>query len=184
MATPRDRDVLALVAINVAGGMAVLGSYAYELASYPALRGAMWGGVPDWLRPWYVASMLMATAGYFAFTYFIVFCLDPHRTRVGGSLGYRALLWIYAGILVPSALWMPLTVAVLQQPSALLWLATRLVLAITGASSIALIAALATIRPQTPRWAHRLALAGSIAFAVQTALLDALVWPAYFPAQG
>jgi hypothetical protein len=33
-----------------------------------------------------------------------------------------------------------------------------------------------------PTWAYSMALLGSVAFAIQTALLDAVVWPAYFPA--
>jgi hypothetical protein len=178
------RESLVLIGINVFGGIAVLGSYASGLMTHPELGGSLWGDVPSWLRPWYSVSMLLATAGYFAFTHFTVFCLDPSGARIGDSLGYRALQWIYAGILAPSALWMPLTFAMLEQPSALLWVAIRVVLAITGASSIALVAALAAIQPRSPRWAHRLAVAGTVAFAVQTALLDALVWPAYFPFHG
>jgi hypothetical protein len=38
------------------------------------------------------------------------------------------------------------------------------------------------VRPSPPLLAHRLAVAGSLAFCFQTAILDAVVWPAFFPA--
>jgi hypothetical protein len=178
---PRPVDEkLALAAVNVLGGIAVLGSYAYGILGYPELRASFWGGVPDWLRPWYVASMLLATAGYLCFTYFFALRTDPRAVRIGQSLRYRTLVWIYAGILLPSALWMPLTVRVLEDPRPWAWLATRTVLAITGVSSLALVAVLAAMRPRVPRVSYGLAVAGSVAFSIQTAVLDAIVWPAYF----
>jgi hypothetical protein len=42
--------------------------------------------------------------------------------------------------------------------------------------------ALLTLRPRQPVWAYGLAVIGCMAFCVQTALLDAWVWPAFFPA--
>jgi hypothetical protein len=50
-----------------------------------------------------------------------------------------------------------------------------------GISSLALVCSIASVRPAGPAWARALALVGALAFAVQTALLDALVWPHYFP---
>jgi hypothetical protein len=44
-----------------------------------------------------------------------------------------------------------------------------------------LLTALLWLQPSTPKLSYRLAVFGSIAFAFQTAVLDALVWPAYFP---
>ena len=45
-------------------------------------------------------------------------------------------------------------------------------------------AALLALRPRQPRWAYWLAVAGSLPFALQTAVLDALLWPAFFPSGG
>jgi hypothetical protein len=45
-----------------------------------------------------------------------------------------------------------------------------------------MVAALIALQPREPRAAYALAVAGSVAFSIQTALLDALIWPAYFPA--
>lgn len=167
--------------INFAGGSAVLASYVYGLASNPLARGAIWGGVPDSLRPLYTVSMLLAAAGYFAFTYFVLFRLDPVELRIAGRLRYRALCVLYALILVPSALWMPLTFAMIASPSGALWLAIRLVLATVGIGSAGLLACLGAIRAPESRGARALAIAGGAAFCFQTAVLDALVWPAFFP---
>jgi len=174
-----DKGALAL--INLLCGALVLGSYAYYLASYPASRSNLWGNVPDELRPAYTVSMLLATAGYFAFSYFVFFRIDPGVARVSGMYGYRMFLWIYTGILLPSALWMPLTFRMFDAPTWGLWIAIRLVLALVGVSSLLLVWAIATVRPADPSWVRAVALLGAIAFAIQTALLDGLVWPYYFP---
>jgi len=172
----------ALLWINVLGGVAVLGSYAYGLASNPLTRGEVWGGVPDALRPLYTINMFLAAAGYFAFSYFVFFRLDPATTRIAGRLGFGAFPILYALILLPSALWMPLTFEMLEVPSTGLWWAIRLTLAAVGVGSLGLLAALLSVRAPGAVWARRAAVLGCAAFVLQTAVLDALVWPAFFPA--
>lgn len=174
-------DKRRLLFINLIGGLAVLASYAYCLAANPATRSNLWGGVPSELRAAYTVSMLLATTGYFAFTYFVLRRVDSHEARVAGVYPYRLFLSIYAGILLPSALWMPLTFRMFVEPAWGLWIGIRLVLAIVGISSLTLLWAVATVRPAGPAWARAAAVAGALAFSVQTALLDALVWPYYFP---
>jgi hypothetical protein len=169
-----------LLWLNLVGGVAVLGSYAWGLAAHPLTRGALWGGVPDSLRPLYTASMLLAAVGYFAFSFFVFFRLDPRRDRVG-PFGFGVFLALYALILLPSALWLPLTFAMLEAPSAALWAAIRGVLALVAAGSLGLVAAVAVAAPVDSPVARGIAVAGALAFSFQTALLDALVWPAYFP---
>lgn len=167
-----------LILINVLGGVAVLGSYAWGLATQPD-PGRVWGGVPPTLQPLYTVSMLLAAAGYFPFSYLVIFRIDPERVRIGG-FGYDIFALLYALILAPSALWMPLTFGMLAAPSAALWLAIRLVLFAVGAGSLGMLAALILRRPRSIDALDIAAIAGCIAFCVQTALLDALVWPAYF----
>jgi hypothetical protein len=167
--------------INVIGGVAVLGSYAHGLWTHPDSAGAVWGGVPEWLRPFYTVSMLTAAAGYLAFTYFLFFRVDPNESRVADRISsLRLFNALYVLILLPSALWMPLTFAMLSDPHEGLWMLIRLVLALVGIGSLAMIASLVALQPRQPRMSYVLAVAGSVAFAVQTALLDALIWPAYF----
>lgn len=171
----------AMALINLFGGVAVLGSYAYCLTSYPAQAGDFWGGVPDGLRPVYTVNMFLAAAGYFAFTFFLMYRLKP--TSGGGErFGLGTFNALYALILIPSALWMPLTFAMLEAPSDGLWWAIRLTLAAVGIGSLGLVAGLVAVRPSSPSLAHKLAVVGSLAFSFQTAVLDAAVWPAFFPA--
>ena len=175
---PSKRSLLWL---NVIGGSAVLGSYAHGLASNPLTRGAVWGDVPEAFRPFYTVNMLLAAAGYFAFSFFVFRRLDPARTRIARGFGYGAFHLLYALILIPSALWLPLTFEMLESPSAGLWLAIRGVLALVGLGSVGLLAAIASASPHQAPGARRAALVGAAFFTLQTAVLDALVWPAYFP---
>ncbi len=170
-----------MIWINLVGGAAVLVSYAHSFLAHPMRGNEFWGGVPDTLRPLYGVCMVLATAGYFVFTYLLLFRVDAARARIAGRFGFGVFHALYLVILVPSALWTPLTFAMLTRPSDLLWLAIRLALALVGLGSLGLIGALLTLRPRPPTWLHWMAVAGSLAFTVQTALLDALIWPAYFP---
>jgi hypothetical protein len=170
-----------LLWLNGVGGMAVLGSYAYGFASNPLTRSELWGGVPLALQPLYTVSMLLAAIGYFAFSAFVFLRLDPEGARIGGRFGFGAFHALYALILLPSALWLPLTFQMLESPSRVLWVVIRVTLGLVALGSLGLVAALASASPHSAPGSRRLAIAGAIAFSFQTALLDALVWPAYFP---
>jgi hypothetical protein len=170
-----------LLTINLIGGAAVLGSYVIGIMTHPETRDALWGDVPRALMPYYTISMFSAAAGYLAFTYFIMFRLDPGEATVAGRFSFDLFPWLYALILVPSALWMPLTFLMIGSPSLPAWIGIRLVLGITGVASLLLLAALFLVQPAAPVWAHRIAVIGCAAFCIQTAVLDALVWTAYFP---
>ena len=177
-ANPGRRSLLCL---NLLGGLAVLGSYAHGLASNPLTRGALWGDLPEALRPFYTASMFLAAGGYFAFSAFVFRRLDPARTRIAGGFGFGAFHVLYALILLPSALWLPLTFEMLEAPSAALWLAIRVTLALVALGSLGLTAAVASAVPHGAPRARRIALLGALFFSLQTAVLDALIWPVYFP---
>lgn len=174
---------LYLLLVNLAGGTAVLASYAIGIMNHPEARGALWGEVPRAIMPVYTVSMFTAAAGYLAFTYFILFRLNPDGVTIAGHFSYALFPWLYALVLVPSALWMPLTFVMIGDPSLMTWIGIRAVLGITGIASLLLLAALIAVQPAEPAWAHRLAVAGCAAFCLQTAVLDALVWTAYFPTE-
>ena len=169
-----------MLLINVTGGTAVLGSYAIGLATHPGASQVLWGGVPGSFRPLYTASMFLAASGYLAFTYFILFRLDPTATQVAGRYGFWVFNVLYAAILLPSALWMPLTFWAVGHPSPGSVWTVRSVLAAVGLASLGLFAALLKVSPRQPVWAHQLALIGCAAFCLQTGLLDAVLWSAYF----
>ena len=174
------RDKTALLGINVVGGLGVVGSYAHGLSVHAGSGDALWGSVPEGWQPLYTVSMLGATLGFFLFLSYLMLRVDPDVARMGGGLSYRAFHGIFLAILVPSALWMPLTFRWIASPGEGLWLAIRVVLLVVGVGSVALVAALATLGPREARVHHALAVIGAIAFAWQTAFLDALIWPAYF----
>jgi hypothetical protein len=140
----------------------------------------LWGGVPENIRPFYTANMFVAAAGYFAFVFFTLFRLSPTEARVFGRFGFGLFNFIYAAILLPSALWMPLSLLAVETASpALVWV-VRLVLAVVALASLGLFISLLVVKPAQPRWAQTLAVIGSIAFCVQTVLLDAIIWGALF----
>ena len=175
------RQKLAMLAIILVGGTAVLVSYIYPVITQPQYVEPAWGGVTPEIRRFYVPSMLLAASGYFFFTYFLLFRVDPEEARIAGRFGFTVFNVLYLAILVGSALYMPLTFAMVAQPSMPLWWTIRAVLAVVGLASLGLIGSLLALRPRRPAWAYWLAVAGSVTFSFQTAFLDMLVWPALYP---
>jgi len=163
------------------GGSGVLGSYVLAFVYEPAIRSGLWGGIPDSLQSFYTVNMLLAATGFFPTTYLLGF-----RTPLGEfvehtGLSFDAMIAAYAAILIPSALWLPLTALYLQEPSALVWVAIRIDLFVVGAGATLL--GYMVLR----RAKHGPALAwGAVAmfffFWLQTMVLDALVWPWFFHA--
>jgi hypothetical protein len=173
-----DTRKRSLIALNVIGGAAVLLSYVVGLR---AVSGdVLWGGVPESIRWVYTLNMFLAAGGYFFFTSYIVFKLDAETTRIAGRFGYGLFILLYALVLVPSALWIPLTANVAEQPGLGAWAAVRINLLLVGIGSLGLVAGLLSLGSRAPR-GRGLAIAGLVPFCLQTAVLDALVWPAFYP---
>ncbi len=158
-----------------------MASYVYAALAYPSTLPELWGNTPEGLLPLYTVNMFLGAAGFFAYSDFLLFRTDPDRTRVFKNFTFSIFNWIYLSILIPSALWTPLALVMLEQPSEALWFVIRAVLALTGFASLALLAALLTLTPRPGGWSYRLAVLGAVFFSLQTAILDTLVWPIYFP---
>jgi hypothetical protein len=169
-----------LAAINLLGGSAVIGSYIFWLAAYPGVGDALWGGVPGAARPLYTASMFLAAAGYFAFTFFLLFGIDPDKVGIFGCCDARIFHLLYLGILIPSALWMPATFWAIGNPNVFAGWIVRGILILAALFSLGLLAALIGTKPRDPAWAHALGVIGAILFCFQTVILDAIVWGAAF----
>ena len=169
-----------LLTINLLGGAAVLGSYAYGMRTHPNATNVLWGGVPASIQPFYTVGMFLAAAGYFAFMYFILFRLNPDKTSVWRRSAFGSFNILFTAILMPSALWMPLTFAAVEATNVVLLWVVRLVLAAVGIASLGLLAALLNPEPRQPPWAYWLAVIGCAAFCLQTAVLDMIIWSAYF----
>jgi hypothetical protein len=168
-----------LVFINLLGGIAVLGSYYYGLVYLPSAVDILWGGVPQGVRPVYTVSMFLAAAGYIVFTAYILFGIQPESTRLFKRFGYTLFHWIYLLILIPSALWLPLTyLAATQSSPVLLWI-VQLVLALVGIASLTLLLSLINLKSPPSPWFHRAAIVGGVFFCIQTVLLDAIIWSVF-----
>jgi hypothetical protein len=168
-----------LILINILGGLAVLGSYAWGFLTYPNAGEVLWGGVPANLKPLYTASMFLAAAGYFTFSAFIL-RMQPEATRIVKRQGYPLFNSLYAVILVASALWLPLTILAFGLMSqSITWL-VKLDLAAVALASLGLLYALIKVEPHKPAWLHPMAILGCVLFCFQTVILDALIWAINF----
>ena len=175
-----DGQRLLLAVINVLGGVAVLGSYAYGISTHPSPGPALWGGVPASLRPLYQASMLAAAIGYLLFTRHLFFVVNPDSTRTFAGLGYGGFNLLYLAILIPSSLWMSLTFSYVAQPSAFGWALVRIVLFLVAAGSIGMTITIARLGAGEHPTSYLTAVAGAALFALHTTVLDAVVWTLLF----
>ena len=156
------RKVLWLV--NGVGGPCVLGSYAWGFTTQ-ADPMRLWGSISPSVQGPYSACMPLAAVGY------LVLLAHAHRRPRAQTVGAMAVL------LLCSTAWMPLCFAYLDHgwPLWTVWGS----LAGTALASIALLAdAFRSAERDRLRLAACL---GAIPFCVQTVLLDALVWPVFFP---
>ena len=176
-----DRLRIIFFIVNVVGGIAVLGSYAHCLLTEVALRPKLWGGVPETWRPLYTVNMFLASGGYFFFTAHFLMRALPSGALFFNRLGFEWIIFLYATFLISSALWMPLTFSMMKVPSDVIWLAIRSVLTVAGIASVALLVSLFASDAERGDWLFWTAVMGLILFIIQTAILDAVIWPHYFP---
>ncbi len=167
-----------LLLLILVGGTAVLASYVWG-AGEPDFTTGMWGGVPESLKPLYTVSMFLAAGGFFPMTAYVLLRLWRNGATVGEA-GFAPLTACYGMILIASAAWVPLTLLMLRDPSDAMWLAVRGVLFVAAFGSLGVLSAL--FKATTDRGTFwKLALAGCVLFCNQTVLLDALIWPYFFP---
>ncbi len=172
---------LMMIIVVLLGGIAVLASYAVGAVTSPGKASALWGGVPERYLPLYTVSMLLSALSYFFFTYLILFRVNPTSAQLVWGADYRLFIVIYVAMLLPSSLWMPLTIRMVSDPSPAIWLSIRLVLGLVGLASLALVFSLITLQPRPEGWLYAVAVLGSIVYCFHCAVLDGLVWPALFP---
>lgn len=177
-----DTLQIILLLMNVAGGVAVIGSYVLWLRGSPGGADALWGGVPARIRPVYTASMILSAIGYLLVLYYLLVAAVPDAVQICGSPGFEWFIPIIVLMLFPSALWMPLSSLYVDRPSTSIWVAVRTVLFIVGLASIALAWALLALEP-SGGVAYWLAVVGSIWFAFHTFVLDSILWAALFRKQ-
>jgi hypothetical protein len=142
-----DTLQMILLLVNIAGGVAVMGSYVLWLRGSPGGADALWGGVPVKIRPAYTVSMVLSAIGYLAVLHYLFFGAVPDEVQIVGSPGFVWFIAIVVLILFPSALRMPLSALYLDRPSTGTWIAVRAVLFIVGLASIALAWSLLALEP-------------------------------------
>ena len=158
-----------------------MGSYAYGLLKNTELRSELWGAVPDHIQPYYTICMFLAAIGYFFFTGYILQYVSFDTTQIFGCYNFTIINLLYAGFLIPSALWISMTFAMIGNPSVLLWIGIRTILFTVGFSSIGLFLAFFFSNFEKSSWLFYAGIAGLIPFSIQTMVLDAIIWPYYFP---
>lgn len=173
-----------LAAINVVGGLAVLGSYAWGFIARPDAMGALWGGVPEGARGLYTINMFLAAGGYFLFTFYIVFRRLRSASERAEAPSPTSFAVLYTTILIPSALWLPMTSVMVNSPSPTLWWLIRVDLALVAAGSVGVLILISADRLREWTRARVLAVVGLFPFCLQTVVLDAIVWPIYFAHPG
>jgi hypothetical protein len=173
-----QKQKIILLLINLIGGTAVIAGYVLGLRAHPGQTGALWGGVPTGIRPFYAVNMLFAAAGYLAI--FFILLLRVDSSAVIGKLPFWIFNLLYLFILIPSALWMSLTFSVAYGYTLGRWLAVVTVLALTGLASIGLLASVIALHPRLPSGLYWITVAGGIFLVLQTAVLDGIVWTAYY----
>jgi len=176
-----DEQKIWFLVINALGSFAVIASYVAGMASHRNTEQLLWGRITPSLKTVYLVSMPLAAVGYLLFLYFIVFQLDAATVRIWDFDGFLIFDIIFMAILVFSAFWTPLTYKLIETQWRGWWTYIRLVLFIVGLASLALLCALLMISQREPAWSYWLAVAGAVVFFIQTGIMDALVWPAFFP---
>ena len=175
-----DAGKRSLLWLNIIGGIIVLGSYLIVAATYSGEVSDFWGGVSEDIVPFYTIFIFLAALGYFFFSYYVFFVIKTDKLIING-FSYKVFHILYGLILIPSALWMPLTAQALSGGSGFVILAIRLILIIVGVSSIVLTFILAKNKDKSHNVSHILAIVGGVLFSIQTFIFDAILWSIQFP---
>ena len=171
----------AWIAINLVLGPLVLASYVGAAAVFDSdTLGRLWGAVPEAVRPFYIANMFLAAAGYLVAAGHIARNVSASDVKILGRFGFGVFNLAYLMILTGSALWMPLTGWAIEHSAVHLVPLIFLDLAVVAVGSLLLAAALGSARPRRAPRMRLAALIGVGAFCVQTVLLDGVVWPLGF----
>ncbi len=169
-----------LFTINLIFGSLLLYTYYEGLSSNPNIGMDFWGGVPHTLTSYIIYSMFISALGYFFFTYYLLFKVDENSILIFNKFNYSIFIYIYTFILIPSCMWIDLTVNYIKVPNSFLWLIICLVLYMVGLSSILLLACLYNLKPSKSSLLYKISFIGCIFFTFHTVILDGLLWTILF----
>jgi len=177
-----NNDQKLFLVVSLIGGTLVLASYYFGLKGGES-TDALWGGTPENIRTLYTISMLVSAAGYLVFMGYIFKNLGSLPFITMQPFGSKQFTVLLSLILVASALWIPLVNLMITNPTAILWVAIRVVLAVVGLASGGIVITLLTVNPRPTDVWYCVVLVGMIWFTVHTGVLDAILWP-YFWGMG
>lgn len=165
--------------INLLGGIAVLGSYAWGLSGHPGEAELLWGNLPQNWRGIYTANMGPAALGYLTFTAYLLLA-NPQELVFRGERALPLFQINYGLFLVTAALWMPLCWIAMGEGGEWLLLPIQGVLLVTGLSSGIFLYLLSKLEDAPRPRLRKAAIVGASFLFLQCAVLDALLWPRYF----
>ena len=173
------RIVFALV--NIVGGVAVVGGYAWCLGTYPEHREALWGGVQGNLRSIFAFSMFLAASGYLTFCYVIIFQGGAIVLGKDSAMGANTVMILVIVFLTSAALWMPSSIAYVRSGEIVwwsvcvisLWVTALSLLVMTGVTAAAGTGGISAISKYA-------SVAGLAYITIHCLTLDAIVWTVMF----
>jgi len=162
--------------VNLIGGIAVLGGYAYYLAANPDHRAFLWGGVSGEWQPYIVVSMFVAAAGYLWFFAYIVFSSGDSITPLRGLFDMRIIIGLVAVFLLMASLWIPLTMDMIVSHDETRWFSVQFVLWGAAITSILITLCVVTATDVENPLQHWFAVVGIGYLAFHCTVLDAILW--------
>ena len=166
--------------VNLIGGIAVLGGYAYYLAVNPEHRAFLWGGVPGEWKPYIVVSMFVAAAGYLWFFAYIVFSSGDSITPLRGLFDMKIIIGLVALFLLMASLWIPLTMNMIVSHDETRWFSVQFVLWGAAIAAILITVCVITSTNVENPVQHWFAVAGIGYLTFHCTVLDAILWVSKF----
>ena len=165
--------------VNLVGGFLVLGGYGFFLITNPETSARLWGDIPEAWKAYFFASMLISAIGYIIFFVYVLVGGGVFVKPVYGLFNIQFITILVSVFLIMAALWIPLTISMLDDPGRPLGILIKIVLWGASLSSIGITLSLLTAHNINPGY-HWLAVFGIGYLAFHCTILDAIIWVRYF----
>ena len=167
-------------------GPLILASYAIGISRMPD-PVALWGGIPESLRPFNVTCMFIAAAGFLIMWWMFLYQWDIESVEslnwpwTDGDGGHTRLLISFLLVMIPSMLWLEMTRYHILNPAPWTPIAVISILALVAIGNFLLgLLAWDAFQNQISEWAW-LPFVGALMLAIQVIINDALWWSIVFP---
>jgi len=168
------------IIINIVLGPILLYTYYRGVSQNTDIASKLWGGVPQILIPYIVASMFIAALGYFFFTYYLIFEINQQTLLIFNKFNFSIFIILYLVILIPSCLWIDLSINYLISGNPITWKWIVFILYTVGIASIILLLCLININPRNESLLYKISILGCSIFAFHTMFLDGFLWTTFF----